>query len=199
MSLEQSLPGGSLPQPSHQRREPLHELQRDHDLVQQAKGGKLNAGSSGKGTPRYLTLALFNDLNKTDIQHVPFKGFAPAIPDRIGGQLDVPLTAEAGAPRLPVESGTAVIASVSTPEAMVAKLCAEVLKIMATPDMDERARAQGIRVDARGPQAFGKFLGDEIHRWSRIIVAAKITTETGAVARSASAGIEACRADRGSG
>jgi hypothetical protein len=53
--------------------------------------------------------------------------------------------------------------------------------------------------DARGPQAFGQFLGDEINRWSRIIVAAKITTDQGAAAWPASAGIEACRADRGSG
>lgn len=181
------------------------------DLVQQAKGGKLNAGSSGNGTPPHLTLALFNDLNKTDIQHVPYKGGAPAITDLIGGQLDVifsnfpesiahvksgklralalasaarhpmlpdvPTTAEAGAPQLLVENWTAVMAPASTPEPVVAKLSAEVLKIMATPDMDERARAQGFRVDARGPQAFGKFLGDEIERWSRIIAAAKITTE----------------------
>lgn len=181
------------------------------DLVQRAKGGKLNAGSSGNGTPPHLTLALFNDLNKTDIQHVPYKGGAPAITDLIGGQLDVifsnfpesiahvksgklralalasaarhpmlpdvPTTAEAGAPQLLVENWTAVMAPASTPEAVVAKLSAEVLKIMATPDMEERARAQGFRVDARGPQPFGKFLGEEIERWSRIIAAAKITTE----------------------
>ena len=54
-----------------------------------AKGGKLNAGSSGNGTPPHLTLALFNDIAKTDIQHVPYKGGAPSITDLIGGQLDV--------------------------------------------------------------------------------------------------------------
>jgi len=59
------------------------------DLVAAAKGGKLNAGSSGNGTPPHLTLALFNDLAKTEIQHVPYKGGAPSITDLIGGQLDV--------------------------------------------------------------------------------------------------------------
>jgi tripartite-type tricarboxylate transporter receptor subunit TctC len=181
------------------------------DLIQRAKGGKLNAGSSGNGTPPHLTLALFNDLHKTDIQHVPYKGGAPAITALIGGQLDVifsnfpesiahvksgklralalassarhpmlpdvPTTAEAGAPQLLVENWTAIMAPAGTPEPVVARLSAEVLKIMAAPDMDERARAQGFRVDARGPQAFGKFLGDEIERWSRVIAAAKITTE----------------------
>ncbi len=181
------------------------------DLIERARGGKLNAGSSGNGTPPHLTLALFNDLYKTDIQHVPYKGGAPAITDLIGGQLDVifsnfpesvahvkggrlralalasstrhpllpdvPTTAEAGAPQLLVENWTAIMAPASTPEPVVAKLAAEVLKIMAAPDVEERARSQGFRVDARGPQAFGKFLGDEIDRWSRIIAAARITAE----------------------
>lgn len=181
------------------------------DLVQIARGGKLNGGSSGNGTPPHLTLALFNDIHKTDIQHIPYKGGAPAITDLIGGQLDVifsnfpesvahvksgklralaiasaarhpllpdvPTTAEAGAPQLMVENWTAIMAPASTPEPVVAKLGAEVLKIMAAPDVEERARTQGFRVDARGPQAFGKFLGDEVERWSRIIAAAKITAD----------------------
>ena len=64
-------------------------IQSFKDLVAAAKGGKLNAGSSGNGTPAHLTLALFNDIAKTEIQHVPYKGGAPAITDLIGGQLDV--------------------------------------------------------------------------------------------------------------
>ena len=181
------------------------------DLIQRAKGGRLNAGSSGNGTPPHLTLALFNDLYKTDVQHVPYKGGAPAITDLIGGQLDVifsnlpesvahvksgklralaiasstrhalvpdvPTTAEVGAPQLAVENWTAIMAPASTPEAAVNKLGAEVLKIMATPELDERARTQGFRVDARGPQAFGRFLGEEIERWARVIAAARITAE----------------------
>lgn len=59
------------------------------DLAVQARQRSLNAGSSGNGTPPHLTLALFNDLNKTSIQHVPYKGGAPSMTDLIGGQLDV--------------------------------------------------------------------------------------------------------------
>jgi tripartite-type tricarboxylate transporter receptor subunit TctC len=180
-------------------------------LIDQAKAGKLNAGSSGNGTPPHLTLALFNDLFKTDIQHVPYKGGAPAVTDLIGGQLDVifsnmpesvahvksgklralaiasssrnpqlpdvPTTAEAGAPQLLVENWTAVMVPGSTPEAVVNKLGAEMLKIMAGSEVEDKARAQGFRIDARGPQAFAKFLNDEIERWARVITAAKITAE----------------------
>jgi tripartite-type tricarboxylate transporter receptor subunit TctC len=181
------------------------------DLVEQAKGGKLNAGSSGNGTPPHLTLALFNDLFKTGIQHVPYKGGAPAITDLIGGQLDVifsnfpesiahvragklralaiasgarhpqlpdvPTTAEVGAPQLLVENWTAIVVPAGTPDAVVNKLSAEVLKIMASADVEERSRNQGFRVDARGPAAFARFLSDDIERWARVIAAAKITAE----------------------
>ena len=41
-----------------------------------AKAGQLNAGSSGNGTPPHLTLALFNDIARTEIQHVPYKSVA---------------------------------------------------------------------------------------------------------------------------
>ena len=53
-------------------------------------------------------------------------------------------------------------------------LTVEALAIMATPDLAERAKGQGFRVDARGPAEFGSFLKAEVERWGRIITAAKI-------------------------
>jgi tripartite-type tricarboxylate transporter receptor subunit TctC len=181
------------------------------DLMAQAKVKKLNAGSSGNGTPPHLTLELFNDIVKSEIQHIPYKGGAPSMSDLIGGQLDVvfsnlpesishvksgklralaiastarhplvpdvPTTAEAGLPALQVENWTAIMAPAGMPDAAVAKLAAEVLKIMASPEIDERARTQGFRVDARGPQLFAAFLKGEIERWARIIAVAKITPD----------------------
>ena len=63
---------------------PIHSLE---DLVKGAKQKPLNAGSSGLGTPSHLSLALFNQLNGTSIQHIPYKGSAPAVTDLIGGQV----------------------------------------------------------------------------------------------------------------
>jgi len=186
-------------------------IQSFQDLLAAAKSGKLNAGSSGNGTPPHLTLALFNDLAKTEIQHVPYKGGAPSITDLIGGQLDVifsnfpesiahvksgklralaianaarhpavpdvPTTTEAGMPALLVENWTAMMVPSSTPDAIVQRLSAEVVKIMAAPDIDDKARAQGFRVDARPYDRFAPFLDDEIQRWGRIIRTAHITAD----------------------
>jgi tripartite-type tricarboxylate transporter receptor subunit TctC len=41
--------------------------------------------------------------------------------------------------------------------------------------MDERARTQGFRLDARGPVQFAAFLKDEVEHWSPVIQAAGIT------------------------
>ena len=65
----------------------------------------------------------------------------------------------------------------TTPDAIVAKLSSEIVAIMGTPDLQERARTQGFRIDARSAAAFAPFLKDEVERWSRIIAAAKITAE----------------------
>ena len=186
-------------------------IQSFKDLIGAAKAGKLNAGSSGNGTPPHLTLALFNDIAKTEIQHVPYKGGAPSMTDLIGGQLDVvfsnfpesmahvksgklralaianaarhpavpdvPTTTEAGMPALLVENWTAMMVPSSTPDAIVQRLSAEVVKIMAAPDIDDKARAQGFRVDARPYDKFAPFLDDEIQRWGRIIRTAHITAD----------------------
>lgn len=59
------------------------------DLAAAAQKARLNAGSSGNGTPPHLTLALFESQTRTGFTHVPYKGGAPSMTDLIGGQLDV--------------------------------------------------------------------------------------------------------------
>ncbi len=59
------------------------------DLIAVSKTKQLNAGSSGNGTPTHLAMALFNDLNKSKMTHVPYRGGVPSITDLIGGQLDI--------------------------------------------------------------------------------------------------------------
>jgi tripartite-type tricarboxylate transporter receptor subunit TctC len=181
------------------------------DLVAKSRTGSLNGGSSGIGTPPHLTLALFNELNKSKVLHVPYKGGAPSMIDLIGGQLDVifsnlpesiqhvkggklralaiastsrhpllpdvPTTAEAGMPALQVENWTAMMAPMSMPDPAVQKLANEVMKIMAMPDIEERARTQGFRIDARDSVRFATFLSAEIARWERVIKTADIRPE----------------------
>jgi tripartite-type tricarboxylate transporter receptor subunit TctC len=65
---------------------PINTLQ---DLIKTSKTKTLNAGTSGNGSPPHLTMALFNDLNKSKMIHVPYRGGALSMNDLVGGQLDV--------------------------------------------------------------------------------------------------------------
>jgi len=57
-----------------------------------AKPGTLAYGSFGNGTSAHLAGALFANLAKVDLLHVPYKGSAPAITDLLGGQIDMMFT-----------------------------------------------------------------------------------------------------------
>lgn len=60
-------------------------------LIAQAKAqpGKLNYTSSGAGSFGHVSMELLKQVGGFDIQHVPYKGAAPAISDTIGGQVPV--------------------------------------------------------------------------------------------------------------
>ena len=65
---------------------PVRSLQ---DLVATSKNKNLNAGSGGNGTAAHLVLELFKSATGAKIQHVPYKGGAPAMIDLLGGQIEV--------------------------------------------------------------------------------------------------------------
>ena len=67
------------------------------DLIAYSKTnpGKINFGSSGTGTPLHLGGELFNVQAGTTLNHVPYKGAAPALTDVLGGQIQ---TAMVGTP-----------------------------------------------------------------------------------------------------
>ena len=51
--------------------------------------GKLAYGTAGNGTPGHLTGVMFRSATGIDIQHVPYKGSAPAVTDLLGGQIQM--------------------------------------------------------------------------------------------------------------
>ena len=54
-----------------------------------AKPAQLNYGTAGNGTPPHMTGELFKSYTRVNIQHVPYKGGAPAIADLLGGQITI--------------------------------------------------------------------------------------------------------------
>ena len=54
-----------------------------------ANPGKLNYASQGNGTTSHLTGAMFDSMVGTKMNHVPYRGTAPAINDLIGSHVDL--------------------------------------------------------------------------------------------------------------
>ncbi len=54
-----------------------------------ANPGKLNAASGGAGSPQHVAAELFDMMAGTKMTHVPYRGEGLALPDLIGGQVQV--------------------------------------------------------------------------------------------------------------
>jgi tripartite-type tricarboxylate transporter receptor subunit TctC len=50
--------------------------------------GKVNYGSTGSGSSNHLSMELFMKMTGTKMQHIPYKGSAPAVTALIGAEID---------------------------------------------------------------------------------------------------------------
>jgi len=82
---------------------------------------------------------------------------------------NVPTTAEAGFPALVVTSWQAVAAPAKTPREIVAKLNDAVVKALRSPDVRERMGQIGFDVVAGTPDEFGRFMKEEVDRWTEVV------------------------------
>jgi tripartite-type tricarboxylate transporter receptor subunit TctC len=67
---------------------PVHSVP---ELIAYAKAnpGKLNMASAGNGTVQHVAGELFKSMTGVEMQHVPYRGQAPALVDVLGGQAQV--------------------------------------------------------------------------------------------------------------
>lgn len=62
---------------------------REFVALMKSKPGEMRYGSGGSGSPPHLAAERFKSMTGTSIQHVPYKGVAPALTDTISGQLQM--------------------------------------------------------------------------------------------------------------
>ena len=168
-----------------------------------ANPNKLSFGSPGIGSSVHVSGELFKSMTGVQMTHIPYKGRQMAIPDLIGGQIqlmfdnmpsalpvakegklralavtsakrhpaapDIPTMAESGLPGFDATSWFAVYAPAGTPPEVVAKLNAEIDRILALPDVKEKLGGIGLDVVGGPPDQLAAFTRAELAKWSKVV------------------------------
>jgi len=82
---------------------------------------------------------------------------------------NVPTAAEAGFPDLVVTSWQAAAAPAKTPREVVARLNDAMVRTLRSPEIRERMTQIGFDVVAGTPEEFGKFMKEEVDRWTTVV------------------------------
>ncbi len=90
---------------------------------------------------------------------------------------DVPSWLEEGIDNASVINYWGVVAPVGTPAAVVAKLNADMQKVLAQPEVRERLEREGAEVIAGPPQRLGTLIEGDLAHWKKLIVDAKLSFE----------------------
>ena len=164
-----------------------------------SKPGELNFGSSGTGSPQHLGATMFQLLTGTKMNHVPYKGAAPAIADLLPGRIqvwigaantilphvkdgrlrllgDTPTIART-VPGYSLDPWLGLFVAAKTPPEIVMKIHGEVVKILESPDLKARLGPQGIELGTNSPAEFARFIRDDNAKWGRVIKEAGIKAD----------------------
>ncbi len=96
------------------------------------------------------------------------RGLAVSSAQRIASAPELPTIAEM-LPGFETGSYQGLLAPAGTPRDIVARVNAEITKILATQDMRDRLAAQGTEVRSGTPESLGTFISSEKTRWAQVI------------------------------
>jgi tripartite-type tricarboxylate transporter receptor subunit TctC len=106
------------------------------------------------------------------------RALAVASTERFSILPDVPTMKEAGVPQFIATNWYGIVAPAGTPKAVIDRLHELTAKATTLPDVKQRLAAVGLEpASSATPQAFGKFLSDDVERWAKVIKQAKIKVE----------------------
>ncbi len=105
------------------------------------------------------------------------RALAVASSRRIAQVPEIPTTAEAGLPGYEMGAWFGLLAPQGTPNEIVRRLNAEVLKALAIPEVIEVFTKQGLQPSGNSPEQFAALIADDTAKWTRAVKAAGIKIE----------------------
>ena len=97
------------------------------------------------------------------------RALAVAPGQRVATAPELPTVAESGLPGFASEDWQGLVAPARTPADVVARLNAEVHRVLGAADLRERLDAQGFQVRLSTPQQFAELIRSESAKWARIV------------------------------
>jgi tripartite-type tricarboxylate transporter receptor subunit TctC len=131
------------------------------DLIKLAKERQLSYGSGGIGAFHHLAAALFSTMAGINMQHVPYRGTAPALNDLMGGYIQLMFADMSTALPL-INSGKIRALAVTTKQRVAALPDVPPLSEAGVPGYDAAAW-QGVIAPAQTPEPVLAKLNSEIN------------------------------------
>jgi tripartite-type tricarboxylate transporter receptor subunit TctC len=105
------------------------------------------------------------------------RALAVTAPKRSPAEPQIPTISEAGVPGFSVLDWQGLFTTAKTPPAVVNKLNAEVVRILALPDVAEKLAVAGVEIQTSTPKAWSDFVKSEIAKWAKVVKEAGIKVE----------------------
>lgn len=105
------------------------------------------------------------------------KGLLVTSNSRLSSLPQVPTSKEADLKEFSIDSWFALYAPAGTPVELIQQINAEIVKILAMPEIKKKAEDAGTIVDPMGPSQLGEYTRKEFDYWGRVIRSGKITAE----------------------
>ena len=102
------------------------------------------------------------------------KAIAVTSPKRSAVAPEIPTFAESGAPGYEHEPWNGLLAPAKTPRPIVARLNAEVVRILATPEVKKIFSSEGAEAVGNSPEAFAAVVKSETAKWAKVVKTAGI-------------------------
>jgi tripartite-type tricarboxylate transporter receptor subunit TctC len=104
------------------------------------------------------------------------KAIAVTGPTRLPAAPDLPTVSESGVTGYEVINWYGVLAPANTPAPIIARLHAEIVKSLNTPQLHARLANEGADVVGSTPEAFAHYIQAEIPKWGKVIRASGVRT-----------------------
>jgi len=139
-----------------------------------------------KGTAAALTDLLagqvslmFNSMPSVlpQVRNGKLKGIAVGSARRSAAAPDIPTVAESGLPGFDYVTWYGLYAPAATPKAIIRKLNAEIVRMLADPELAQRLAVQGADPQSSTPEGLARYMREEHARWKKVITTAGIRVD----------------------